>query len=344
MEGELGILSPARPSCISSDRRDDRGFGSLTRASPLETLMDSPSSCVSEIHGGGSGSRFSPPTGASSLETQLKSPSSCISDSRGGGNGSGFSATPRASPLERRLSSPSSCISHSRGGGNSSSFRVSKEREREVQEAERLLYAITERYNDCFLRLRDAMAELVDLRHERVRLRAENLQLSLLLAELEAEQSKQASAVALTPPPKPVQSLQTEAAFGCAPKSISIRSKGFLSQQQQSQGKSKEQRLRVRTSLAVEEDGEKGNEDGQVEFEAYRQGALKTELCNKWERGACPYAERCRFAHGVQELRPVIRHPRYKTLLCQMFISPSGCPYGHRCHFRHSLPPTAESC
>ncbi|TVU33773.1 hypothetical protein EJB05_15580 [Eragrostis curvula] len=34
------------------------------------------------------------------------------------------------------------------------------------------------------------MAELVDLRHERVRLRAENLQLSLFLTELEAEQSK----------------------------------------------------------------------------------------------------------------------------------------------------------
>ena len=83
--------------------------------------------------------------------------------------------------------------------------------------------------------------------------------------------------------------------------------------------------------------------DGEVEVEAYRQGTQKTELCNKWESGACPYADRCRFAHGLQEMRPVIRHPRYKTLPCQMFVAASGCPYGHRCHFRHSPAPATES-
>jgi butyrate response factor len=79
----------------------------------------------------------------------------------------------------------------------------------------------------------------------------------------------------------------------------------------------------------------------EVEVEAFRQGAVKTEMCNKWERGVCPYDGRCRFAHGMEELRPVIRHPRYKTLPCQLFAAPSGCPYGHRCHFRHSMAPTA---
>jgi butyrate response factor 1 len=83
--------------------------------------------------------------------------------------------------------------------------------------------------------------------------------------------------------------------------------------------------------------------DGEVEVEAYRQGTHKTELCNKWEQGACPYADRCRFAHGLQEMRPVIRHPRYKTLPCQMVAAASGCPYGHRCHFRHSPAPAMES-
>ncbi|XP_044322968.1 putative zinc finger CCCH domain-containing protein 21, partial [Triticum aestivum] len=59
------------------------------------------------------------------------------------------------------------------------------------------------------------------------------------------------------------------------------------------------------------EDEAKG--DGEVvELEAYRQGTQKTELCNKWEGGACSYGGRCRFAHGLQEMRPVIRHPRYK--------------------------------
>jgi butyrate response factor len=248
MEGELEALSPARPSSVSS-KGDGRSFDSLTRAAPLETLMDSPLSCVSHGRGGGSGSVFSPPTAAPSLETQLKSPSSCISDNHGSGGDFGFSSPTRASLLKMRPNSPSSSVFDSRGCGNSSSLRVSKESEHKVQEAERKLRVITERYNDCFLRLRDATAELVDLRRECVRLRAENLQLSLLLAELEAEQSNQASAVALIPPPMPVQA---EAACGCAPKCISIRSKGFLSQQQQPRDESTPQRLRVRASLAAE--------------------------------------------------------------------------------------------
>ncbi|XP_039827525.1 putative zinc finger CCCH domain-containing protein 21 [Panicum virgatum] len=440
MEGELGFLSPARPSRVSSERGDDRGFGSPTWSSPLGTLLDSPSSCVSEgracedgvsgfssptwgspleklfntpssgvsndsrggngsgfssstwgwpletlfyspsscvsdsrgggngsgsgistpkqapplgmlfdspsscvpdSRGGGndSGSAFSTPKHASPLETLLNSPSSCVSDSRGGGNGSG---TPKhASPLETLLNSPSSCVSDNRGWGNSSSLRVSKEQDSEVQKAERLLRAITERYNDCFLRLRNATAELADLRRERIRLGAENLHLSLLLEELVvAEQRNQASAVALTPPLKPVQA---EAASGCAPKSISIRSKSFISPKQPLR-EIQPQRLRVRASPAKEDTGGKEKDDGEVEMEAYGQGTLKTELCNKWERGACPYDGRCRLAHGMEELRPVIRHPRYKTLACQLFAAGSGCPYGHRCHFLHSLPSTAESC
>ncbi|KAG6602692.1 Zinc finger CCCH domain-containing protein 14, partial [Cucurbita argyrosperma subsp. sororia] len=77
---------------------------------------------------------------------------------------------------------------------------------------------------------------------------------------------------------------------------------------------------------------------GPVELEVYKQGMEKTELCKKWEEsGGCPYGEHCRFAHGVEELRPVIRHPRYKTQICRMVLSGEKCCYGHRCHFRHSL-------
>ncbi|XP_022134167.1 zinc finger CCCH domain-containing protein 14 isoform X2 [Momordica charantia] len=75
-----------------------------------------------------------------------------------------------------------------------------------------------------------------------------------------------------------------------------------------------------------------------MELELYNQGMAKTELCNKWrETGGCPYGDHCRFAHGVEELRPVIRHPRYKTQMCRMVLAGDTCPYGHRCHFRHSL-------
>jgi butyrate response factor len=74
--------------------------------------------------------------------------------------------------------------------------------------------------------------------------------------------------------------------------------------------------------------------------EVYNQGMFKTELCNKWEEtGACPYGHKCQFAHGVAELRTVIRHPRYKTQVCRMVLACEPCPYGHRCHFRHTLTP-----
>jgi butyrate response factor 1 len=43
-----------------------------------------------------------------------------------------------------------------------------------------------------------------------------------------------------------------------------------------------------------------------LEFEVYNQDMLKTELCNKWkEIVACPYSDRCQFAHDIGELRPV---------------------------------------
>ncbi|XP_047953945.1 zinc finger CCCH domain-containing protein 39-like [Salvia hispanica] len=65
-------------------------------------------------------------------------------------------------------------------------------------------------------------------------------------------------------------------------------------------------------------------------------GMFKT--CNKWQQtGACPYGANCQFAHGIAELRPVLRHPRYKTEVCRMVLNGVPCPYGHRCHFRHTL-------
>uniref|UniRef100_A0A0E0CZD2 C3H1-type domain-containing protein n=1 Tax=Oryza meridionalis TaxID=40149 RepID=A0A0E0CZD2_9ORYZ len=355
---EKPLESPS--SCISDGRGG--GFGSPTSAFPPEKLLISPPTCVSDNRGVGNVGGFPSLPWASSLEKLLTSPSSCVSDSRGVGNSGGFPSLPWASSLEKPLTSPSSCVSDGRSGGYSSPLGASAEREHEVREAEMLLRAIAERYDDCFLRLRDAAAELSDLRRERLRLAAENLHLSLLLEELESEQRKQASAMA---PPKPEED---EAAQGGAPKSISIRSPGYLSQKQP-QGQARPQRLRVCASRAMEishpnclifvmgnqcspqeaaaagdEEDEEDKGGGEVEVEAYRQGAAKTELCNKWERGACPYGARCRFAHGLQELRPVIRHPRYKTLPCQMFAAASGCPYGHRCHFRHSpLRAAAES-
>ncbi|CAO2828563.1 unnamed protein product [Amaranthus hypochondriacus] len=131
------------------------------------------------------------------------------------------------------------------------------------------------------------------------------------------------------------------------PKSISVRSNGFLKMNQTSGTRNNSSPLhsatRIRAPGSVS--GPKkvyvrggSKKDGTMELEVYNQGMLKTELCNKWqETGSCPYGDHCQFAHGINELRPVIRHPRYKTEVCRMVLAGDPCPYGHRCHFRHAL-------
>lgn len=67
----------------------------------------------------------------------------------------------------------------------------------------------------------------------------------------------------------------------------------------------------------------------------------KTELCRSWmDHGRCNYGERCQYAHGEVEKRPVPRHPKYKTEACQSFHQSGYCPYGPRCHFIHNEPPS----
>ncbi|XWS63519.1 hypothetical protein CRYUN_Cryun06bG0105500 [Craigia yunnanensis] len=129
------------------------------------------------------------------------------------------------------------------------------------------------------------------------------------------------------------------------PKSISIRSNGYLKMMSQA-GASHRGKTRgpTRPGNASQLSGAKvyvqggKKEEEPLELEVYNQGMFKTELCNKWqETDACPYGHHCQFAHGIEDLRHVIRHPRYKTEVCRMVLSGDVCPYGHRCHFRHAL-------
>lgn len=64
----------------------------------------------------------------------------------------------------------------------------------------------------------------------------------------------------------------------------------------------------------------------------------KTEMCRTLqETGHCRYSAKCQFAHSPSELRPVPRHPRYKTELCATYWERTGdCPYGRRCCFIHT--------
>jgi butyrate response factor 1 len=53
------------------------------------------------------------------------------------------------------------------------------------------------------------------------------------------------------------------------------------------------------------------------------------------ETGGCRYGARCQFAHVPHELRPIQRHPKYKTQACRTFSVHGSCPYGDRCNFIH---------
>ncbi|XP_058769278.1 zinc finger CCCH domain-containing protein 15-like [Vicia villosa] len=135
------------------------------------------------------------------------------------------------------------------------------------------------------------------------------------------------------------------------PKSISVRSKGYVKMAQppavvtnNNACRSTKGATRSRASSTQPDQAQKvyvqggQKEEEPLEMTVYNQGMLKTELCNKWqETGTCPYTDHCQFAHGIEELRPVIRHPRYKTEVCRMVFAGVVCPYGHRCHFRHAL-------
>lgn len=63
----------------------------------------------------------------------------------------------------------------------------------------------------------------------------------------------------------------------------------------------------------------------------------KTELCKSWtETNACPYGNKCRFAHGRNDLFDrIISCKRYKQKECVSFFQNNFCCYGSRCHFRH---------
>ena len=48
--------------------------------------------------------------------------------------------------------------------------------------------------------------------------------------------------------------------------------------------------------------------------DAYGSSLYKTELCRSWSESLqCRYGSKCRFAHGLSELRAVARHRKYKV-------------------------------
>jgi len=75
-----------------------------------------------------------------------------------------------------------------------------------------------------------------------------------------------------------------------------------------------------------------------IEEELTKQNRYKTELCQTFvATGVCRYGAKCQFAHGKDDLNPIIRHPKYKTEICKTFSTTGQCPYGKRCRFVHQL-------
>lgn len=65
----------------------------------------------------------------------------------------------------------------------------------------------------------------------------------------------------------------------------------------------------------------------------------KTEICKSFENSNfCTYGDKCQFAHSLNELRDIERHPRYKTELCKTYTTIGECTYGKRCCFIHAGP------
>ncbi|KAJ9079677.1 hypothetical protein DSO57_1032984 [Entomophthora muscae] len=66
---------------------------------------------------------------------------------------------------------------------------------------------------------------------------------------------------------------------------------------------------------------------------------FKTEMCTSFNAiGHCRYGNKCKFAHGPEEIRTIARHPKYKTQLCRSFFEGRDCPYGKRCCYLHHSP------
>lgn len=71
--------------------------------------------------------------------------------------------------------------------------------------------------------------------------------------------------------------------------------------------------------------------------ERLKDSKFKTEMCKNWEKqGSCPYNNKCRFAHGKNELMiKEINASIHKVKDCYTFFKYGYCLYGRRCCYRH---------
>ena len=72
------------------------------------------------------------------------------------------------------------------------------------------------------------------------------------------------------------------------------------------------------------------------EEEKRKDPKYKTELCKTFmQKHICQYGNKCRFAHGENELVTKTQNNNYKKKTCKSFFNLGYCPYGIRCNFQH---------
>ena len=82
----------------------------------------------------------------------------------------------------------------------------------------------------------------------------------------------------------------------------------------------------------------KKNALDKVDFEEEKRKdpKYKTELCKSFmENNFCQYGNKCRFAHGEEELVVKTENINYKRKLCKSFYNEGYCTYGIRCNYQH---------
>ena len=74
-----------------------------------------------------------------------------------------------------------------------------------------------------------------------------------------------------------------------------------------------------------------------IKMEKSHDPKYKTELCKTFESTQkCPYGNKCRFAHGKEELfEKSEKIYNYKIQNCSNFHQNSFCIYGYRCLYKH---------
>jgi hypothetical protein len=95
--------------------------------------------------------------------------------------------------------------------------------------------------------------------------------------------------------------------------------------------------LENRESRACKKSNSNSTQDGREHSVDVKGNKLKSQLCKKFmENGYCPYEKRCKFAHGLIELRKNNQYnSKYKTKECGSFKNNHFCIYGDRCNFIH---------